>query len=203
MHVGYGPKSKLELAVELAATLAVSAVECGDRLGHVMFADQVLAAARPQAGRAQLFRTLGSLLKHTAPWERAVAESDPRTAIHAMERAHRGRLVIFLISDFIDHDLPDDLRYLRPRHDVTLLHVYDPFELALAPELVFAGFAPEGAGSAECLAPGSTGELAEMQNFLRGRCGALRMGFRSFSTHQPVAAELGHLFHQRRRSRSR
>ncbi len=31
-----------------------------------------------------------------------------------------------LISDFIDHDEPEDLRYLRPRHDVSVLQVYDP-----------------------------------------------------------------------------
>lgn len=201
MHVGYGHKSKLELAVELAATLAVSAIESGDRLGHVLFADRVLKAGRPRAGRAQLFRTLTALLDHTAPWTRAVAESDPRTAIHTIEAGHRGRLVIFLISDFIDHDLPDDLRYLRPRHDVTLLHVYDPFELEWVPEVVFPGFAPEAQGAPSPLSPGVTGDLAAMQEFLRRRCGEHRLGFRSFATHHAVGTGLGHLFHQRRRSR--
>jgi len=201
MHVGYGHKSKLELAVELAATLAVSAVESGDRLGHVLFADRVLEASRPRAGRVQLFRTLKTLLDHTTPWTRPVAESDPRTAIHAIEQGHRGRLVIFLISDFIDHDLPDDLRYLRPRHDMTLLHVYDPFELELVPEVVFTGFAPEAQGVPAPLNPGDTGDLAAMQNFLRHRCGEHRLGFSSCATNHPVGATLGRLFHQRRRSR--
>jgi uncharacterized protein (DUF58 family) len=201
MHVGYGHKSKLELAVELAATLAVSATESGDRLGHVLFADRVLETGRPRAGQAQLFRTLRALLDHTTPWTRPVAESDPRSAIHSIEQSHRGRLVIFLISDFIDHDLPDDLRFLRPRHDVTLLHVYDPFEMAKTPEVVFRGFSPEARGRPVPLNPGATGDLAAMQDFLRQRCGEHRLGFSSFATNQDVGTALGRLFHQRRKSR--
>ena len=73
-----------------------------------------------------------------------VGESDPRAAVHAVERHRRGRFVVFLISDFIDHDVPEDLKYVRARHDVSLLHVYDPFEYATGAPVVFQGFSPEG-----------------------------------------------------------
>jgi uncharacterized protein (DUF58 family) len=130
MHVGFQARTKLEYAVELAATLAVSAIEGGDRLGWVVFADRALEVARPRPGRAQLFRGLQAMLAHTGPWTRPVAVSDPRAAIHAIEGQRGGRYVVFLISDFIDHDVPEDLRYLRARHDVSLLHVFDPVEYA-------------------------------------------------------------------------
>ena len=201
MHVGFGAKSKLELGVELAATLAVSATLGGDRLGHVIFADQVLDQSRPRQGRAQLFRTLRSFLDHTVPWNRPVPETDPRAAIHAIEKSSRGHFAIFLISDFIDHDLPDDLRYLRTRHDVALLHVFDPFEYTDLPHVVFPGFSPEGGGQSRPrpLQAGTTGDLQEMDHFLRQRCGENGIDYGSFSTARPVGAALGHFFHRRRR----
>lgn len=208
MHSGLGAKTKLEVGVELAATLAVSAINAGDRLGHILFADQLLASARPRGGRGQLFRTLRALLAHTAPWTRPVAESDVRAAVHAVERHRRGRFVVFLISDFIDRDLPDDLKYLRSRHDVSLLHVYDPLEYAAPDDAVrFPAFAPEGptdnAAPGHPLRPGETGDLATLQAFLRQRCGRYGLGLASFSTALPVASTLDRYFHHKRRQQAR
>lgn len=199
MHLGTGYKTKLEHAVELAATLAVTAVESGDRLGWVIFADQVLDEGHPRGGRPQLFRALRSMLAHTEPWSRPVLESDPRMAIHAIER-RRGRFVVFLISDFIDHDLPEDLKYARARHDVSLLHVYDPLEYAASTELVFPGYSPEGRGSRGPLSTPELGSLGEIQAFLRDRCGELRMAFASFPTDLPVRSGLDRFFHRKRRA---
>ena len=202
MHVGFQAHTKLEYAVELAATLAVSAVEGGDRLGWVLFADAVLANARPRAGRVQLFRALETILAHTAPWEQPVRESDPRAAIHAIERLGGGRYVVFLISDFIDHDVPDDLRYLRARHDVSLLHVYDPVEYAPAGPIAFEAVAPEGEPRSRRLRPGTTGSLEEMKTFLRRTAGRHGIAVTSLPTDRPVAAALGEFFHHKRRLRA-
>lgn len=199
MHAGFQAKTKLEVAVELAATLAASAVAAGDRVGHVIFADRVLAESRPRGGRAQLFRVLRAFVEHAAPWTRPVAESDPRAAVHAVERHRRGRFVVFLISDFIDHDVPEDLKYVRARHDVSLLHVYDPFEYSPGAPVVFQGFSPEGAGRRAALRPGETGTLEEMRAFLRQECGRHRIAFESFSTALPVRASLERFFHRKRR----
>lgn len=200
MHTGFQQKTKLEMAVELAATLAVSVIDSGDRLGYVLFADRVLEENRPRGGRPQLFRALRAFLAHTAPWTRPVAESDPRAAIHAIERHRRGRFVIFLISDFIDHDLPDDLKYARARHSISLLHVYDPVEYATDSPVIFQGASPEGAARRAWLRPGEAGSLAEMQRFLRRECGARRMAFASCSTALGVRATLGALFHRQRQA---
>jgi uncharacterized protein (DUF58 family) len=198
MHAGFQDKTKLEVAVELAATLAVSAVDGGDRLGWVVFADQVLAEHRPRGGRTQLFRALRSFLDHTAPWTRPVSVSDPRVAIQAIERYRRGRFVIFLISDFIDRDVPEDLKYLRARHDVSLFHVYDPLEYAAAGEVVYQGYSLEGTGQRGRMHPGETGSLEEVQRFLSDKCAGLRIAFESFSTAQPVSSTLNRFFYRKR-----
>ena len=200
MRSGFQDRTKLEYAVELAATLAVEARDSGDRLGHVIFTDRTLDHARPRGGRGQLFRTLRSFLEHAEPLQDAVAESDPRAAIHTIESWRRHRLVIFLISDFIDHDLPDDLKYARAHHDLSLLHVYDPLEYAGAgsPARVFA-FSPEGQERpARSLRPGDAGNLDEIQDFLRRKCSRLRIAFASCSTAEPVDQVLRDFFHRKR-----
>lgn len=203
MHCGLQHKTKLEVAVELAATLAVTAIDSGDRLGHVLFADRVLDHSPPRGGRAQLFRVLRAFLDHSRPWTRPVAESDPRLAIHAIEQLRRHRMVIFLISDFIDHDLPEDLKYARAHHDLSLLHVYDPLEYSAGDEspLRVLAFSPEGEAERVSLQPGTAGSLADMQHFLRRKCGQLRMAFTSCSTALPVEHALRDLFHRKRRLR--
>lgn len=215
MHGGFQDKTKLELAVELAATLAVSAVDAGDRLGWVTFADRVLEEARPGGGRGHLFRALRALLDAAAPWDRPVAVSDPRQAIHALEGQRRtGRRVVFLISDFVDHDVPDDLRYLRARDDVALLHVYDPLELPDgSPRHAVAGFAgggrsaaaprwpaaaPEGGRRGRFAPAGGTLSLAAAEGELARQAARHRVGVASFSTAAPVAASLARYLHSRR-----
>lgn len=201
MHGGWQEKTKLEVAVELAATLAVSAVDAGDRVGWVTFADRVLESAPPRAGRAQLFRALQALLAATAPWQREVAVSDPRAAIHAVQRFRGRRFVVFLISDFVDHDVPDDLRYVQARHDIALLHVYDPLELAAAGDdaPLLPAVAPEGRRRA-ALRPGEAGTVEEVEALLRREAGGRGIAVASFSTAEPVGAALSRYFHSRKRS---
>ncbi len=198
MHTGFQEKTKLEFAVELAATIGVTAIEGGDRLGWVLFADRALAMERPRGGAAQLFRFLRALLDQTGPWERPVGESDPRAAVKAIQSSRRGRFVVFLISDFIDHDVPEDLKYLRPQHDVSLLHVYDPAEFALDAAVIFGGYSPEASRTRRWLSPGATGSLADMQAFLRREAARHRLAVRSFATDSPVADSLGEFFHLKR-----
>lgn len=202
MHVGFKRRTKLEMAVELAATLAVSAIGAGDRLGHLTFADRVLDSSRPRSGRSQLWRVLRALVEQTAPWSRPVALSDPRTAIHQLETRRRGRQVIFLISDFLDRDVPDDLRYLRPRHDVSLIHVYDPFELARREHLSLPARSPEGRGRPDFLPRADGTGLGALRNRLALACARLGITSVSTSTAEPVKAALSQLFRRKRRLRA-
>ena len=201
MHTGFQQRTKLEVAIELAATLAVSAVEAGDRVGLVVFADRVLSELRPGGGRAQLFRVLRALLENTEPWQRPVEESDPRVAIHSLQRSRNARFVVLMISDFIDHDLPDDLRYLRSQHDVSLLHVYDPLELASGP-VVIQGRSPEG-GNRGTFVLGEGDDPEALRRFFHRHAGRHRIATVSIGTDLPVRAALDRFFHHKRRLQTR
>lgn len=196
MHCGLGRRTKLELGVELAATLAVAAQSAGDRLGYIFFADALLQDGRPRAGRAHLFRTLKALLEHCKPWERPVAESDPRVVFHALESMGRGRSVVFLVSDFIDHDIPEDLKYAQARHDMSLLHVYDPVEHLQGP-VVLRATSPEGGAVGPARLGGES--LDAMQEFLRRQAAPYRVAVSSFSTEDSVRHGLSQFFHRKRR----
>jgi len=198
MHTGFQERTKLEYTVELAATLAASAIAGGDRLGWVLFADEALDVEPPRGGNRQLFSFLRTLLEGAQPWKRPVSGSDPRAAVHAIQGSRRGRFVVFLISDFVDHDVPEDLKYLRPRHDVSLLHVYDPVELTPAAPVVFAAHSPEKPDGLRSTSPGAAGSLEEMQRFLLREAARYRLAAHSFSTAEPVSGTLGEFLHRKR-----
>lgn len=203
MATGWGEKTKLEAAVEVAATLAVSAVGAGDRLGYVTFAEDVLELDRPRAGRRQLFRALKTFVAARDREPAPCRLSDPRSAVHAIERLRGRRFVVFLISDFVDHDVPEDLEYFRARHDVTLIHLYDPLELAPTDAVRLPVFSPEGRPGLAALSPGEAGDLEETTAFLQGECERLRIHFGSFSTGDPAAGALTELFQRKRRRLAR
>ena len=209
MHVGFGGRTKLELAVEVAATLAASAIDSGDRVGYVVFADEVLDESPPVAGRQQLFPVLDALLRGTSPWTREVAVSDPRVAIHGMQKMTRGRgrLVGFVLSDFLDYDVPEDVKYVQARHDVSFVHVYDPVEYATTVRVRVPAFSPEGdrrgvALRADRSGGGSDG-FESARRELRRRCARYRVGVESISTAEPVTPALARLFHLKRCQRTR
>ena len=199
MKTGWQARTKMEYAVEIAATLAVSAALQRDRIGYVLFADRALDMAVPRGGPAQLFRTLKAFLVHGRSAPRRCPLSDPRAAIHAIQSLKGRKFVVFMISDFIDRDVPDDLRYVQARHDVSLLHVYDPLEFARGVPVVVPAFSPEGKPSHGLVSPGSGEDLDSFRSFMSREASKYHMAFHSFSTREPVDDSLRQFFDRRRR----
>ena len=202
MATGWQERTKLEVAVETAATLAVSAADAGDRLGFLTFSDRVFELDRPRAGKKQLFRALEALVRVLEQPPEPCNVSDPRCALHAIQRFRGRRFVVFLISDFIDHDVPDDLKYIRRRHDVSLIHLYDPLEYRPS-MLRLPGYSPEGDAGLTTFSPGEAGSLEEMRSFLQHECDRHGIVFGSFSTAEPVGGALIEFFHLKRRRLAR
>jgi uncharacterized protein (DUF58 family) len=122
----YGSRSlsKRELAAELAAVLAFSANINGDKTGLLLFANEPLLYLPPAKGSRHILRMVREIL--------AADPDDPRTAIptacdfllHTVKR----KALVFLISDFVCHDLQRPLGALASKHDVIALRVTDPME---------------------------------------------------------------------------
>lgn len=201
MFTGWQEKTKLEYAIEMAATLAVSAIEARDRLGLILFNDQAVEVLRPASGKVQLFRILKAMLNFANAEPLACQESDIRAAIHAIQKFRGKRFIVFLLSDFIDQDVPDDLKYIQSMHDLSLFHIFDPFEYQSTQEVFLPAFSPEGSADPLMLHPGDAGSLFEIRNYLKQECLKYRLGFRSISVKQDIATVLREFFHSQKMRR--
>ena len=140
---GTARRFKSELAVELAAVLALAAVRNNDRVGLVLFTDRVEQVVRPRKGRRHALRLLRDLL---------VAVPEGRGTSVAAAADYLGRLlthkaIVMIVSDFADPALERPLKRLALRHDVVAITVGDPGEETL-PDVGLARFVDPETGAA-------------------------------------------------------
>ena len=120
-------KLKNEVAAEVAAVLAYTAIKSNDRVGLIIFSDRIERYIPPKKGRAHVWRVIREILTFK-PTRRA---TDLGGALEYLGKVVRRRAVIFVISDFLDKGFGERLRVAGKRHDVTAVTVTDPREVTL------------------------------------------------------------------------
>jgi uncharacterized protein (DUF58 family) len=140
----FGTRSrfKSELAVELAAVLAMSAVRNNDRVGVVLFTDRVEHVVPPRKGRRHALRVLRDLLG----FEPAGRGTDVGGALEYLTRLLSHHSIVFVISDFQSADIERPLKRLAQQHDVVAITVDDPSERTL-PDVGLARFVDPETGA--------------------------------------------------------
>lgn len=118
---------KSEVAVELAAVLAMSAIRNNDRVGTLFFTDRVEHVVPPRKGRRHALRVLRDLLVFQ-PRGRG---TDLNGALDYLSKMLAHTAVVFVVSDFLGADVERPLKLLAQRHDVVAVTVEDPAEMAL------------------------------------------------------------------------
>lgn len=121
---GSGTRSKLDLVVEVAALLMVSALKNNDKVGLGLFADRVHAYYPPRKGKANVLRLIRELIAA----QPVVRETRVDEALGYLNRVQRRRAVVFVISDFIGASCQRTLSIANRRHDVVAITVRDPRE---------------------------------------------------------------------------
>ena len=116
--------SKLDRALELAATLGFSAVSNGDQVGLALFTDTVESFIPPKQGKQHMYAILSRLLNH----QPASNQTDIRQLCQTLMNAIRRKSVIFILSDFICDNYDTDFRRLAQKHDVIPIIIQDPIE---------------------------------------------------------------------------
>ncbi len=132
---------KSEMATELGAVLAMSAVRNNDRVGILLFTDRVEHVVPPRKGRRHVLRVIRDLLVH----EPAGRGTDMVGAIDYLAKMLRHHTIIFIISDFLDATIERSLKVLAKQHDVIAIRVEDPSEQVL-PDLGLARFVDPESG---------------------------------------------------------
>jgi len=115
---------KNELAAELCAVLAFSAIKNNDKVGLIIFTDEVELYVPPGKGRRHVLRVIREVL-YFKP--KGVGTDIPEP-LHFMNGVTKRRAVAFLVSDFMEADHEPALRIANKRHDVIAVTVTDPRE---------------------------------------------------------------------------
>jgi uncharacterized protein (DUF58 family) len=126
---------KSELASELAAVLAMSAIRNNDRVGAVLFSDRIEHVVPPRKGRRHALRLVRDLLV----FEPLGRGTDLGGALDYTGKMLAHKSIIFVVSDFQSPDLEQPLKLLAQRHDVVAVTVQDPSEETL-PDIGLARF---------------------------------------------------------------
>ena len=124
---GTASMNKRELAADVAALLAVTALHNHDRVGLVLFADGVREFLPPREGRHHLLHLIRELLFA----EPRRSRTEVASVADFVANVTKKRNVVFVLSDFLDVEFEAPLRALGHKHDVIALILNDPRELEL------------------------------------------------------------------------
>jgi uncharacterized protein (DUF58 family) len=118
---GTRERMKGEVAVEICALLAFSAIKNNDKVGLIIFSDQVEKFVPPRKGKRHVLRVLRELLYHR-PEGRG---TNIRAALDYLNHVQRKKAVTFLVSDFRDSGFEKALAVAGRRHDLIAVRVGD------------------------------------------------------------------------------
>ena len=120
-------RSKLELATEVAALLMFTALKNNDKVGLILFADDVLRYLPPRKGKGAVLRCVRELVSA----EPVPRETNLHAAVDFVAHVQKRRGIVFLISDFLAPLDPRALAVAKHRHDLIAVSVADPREEVL------------------------------------------------------------------------
>lgn len=115
---------KNDIAAEICAVLAFSAIKNNDKVGLILFTDRIEKFVPPKKGRAHILRIIRELIS----FEPAGTGTNIRGALEYLNHVHKKRTIAFLISDFIDDGYDQILRIISRKHDVIAVELSDPRE---------------------------------------------------------------------------
>jgi len=128
---------KSVMATRLASLLAWSANHQGDRVGGVIFSDQVHHELKPQRGKSAVLRYIKEIVRHPS-WQQTETPDDfdqrsGNKAIARLRRIVRPGSTIFLISDFrsLDANALKQISLLNRHNDIVMIYIFDPLEADL------------------------------------------------------------------------
>ncbi len=129
MRFGSVDRSKAELAAEVAALLAFSAIANNDRVGLMIFSDRCEKYIPPKKGRKHGLRVITEVLTHRAQSRK----TDINRALDVLNRTLHRRSILFVLSDFFSGDFTPTLKVAKRKHDFVALVVNDLREGVLPP----------------------------------------------------------------------
>ena len=120
----FGTKNQLksEIVTEIAATMAFSATQNNDKIGLILFSDQIELYIPPKKGKSHVLRIIRELIE----FQPKSNKTDLSQALKFLSGTQKKKAIVFVISDFmVDDDYEKTLKIASKRHDLTGIRVYD------------------------------------------------------------------------------
>ncbi len=123
---------KVDIAAEICALLALSAIKNNDKVGLIIFTDRIEKFVPPKKGKSHVLRVIREVLYH----EPEGRGTDPRAALEYLGRVTRRRAVVFFLSDFLGEPYENPefrkaLKIANRRHDLVAFSLTDPREVEM------------------------------------------------------------------------
>lgn len=115
---------KKDIITEIAATLAFSATQNNDKIGLLLFSDEIELFIPPKKGRSHVLRIIRELLE----FKPKSKKTDISSALKYLQNMMKKKAIIFILSDFMADDYAHALKIMGNKHDVTGIRVYDQRE---------------------------------------------------------------------------
>lgn len=192
-------KAKNELAAEFCAVLAFAAAKNNDKVGLLIFTDQIELYIPPKKGISHMLRLVRELLYFKMPKRK----TNIGEALDYLGKVIRKKATMFLVSDFIETDFKRPLSLLNKRHDVIAVPVRDKAEITL-PGIGLIEFADAETGEIILIDTSSRKFRNQYSNTTARRFDELKNMLRtinvdciSISTDKPYIQDLVRFFHMR------
>ncbi len=122
---GSKDKTKQQIAAELSAVLAFSAMKNNDKVGLILFTDQIEKFVPPKKGRSHVLRIIREVLS----FEPQGNETDLKGALEYFNHTIKKKSITFLLSDFIAENYEKIIRIVGKKHDLISVVLEDPREM--------------------------------------------------------------------------
>jgi uncharacterized protein (DUF58 family) len=123
-NFGTQEQFKRELATELAAILAFSAIKNNDKVGVIFFTEKVEKFIPPKKGKSHILR----IIREVLAFEPTGKGTDISGALEYFSAVIKKRSICFILSDFMSEDFEKPLKIASKKHDLVALRIYDKRE---------------------------------------------------------------------------
>jgi uncharacterized protein (DUF58 family) len=120
-NFGTSEQFKKDTITEISATLAFSAIQNNDKVGLILFSDQIELFIPPKKGKSHVLRIIRELIEFTPESN----NTDIAEAFKFLSNVMKKKAIVFMLSDFMDNDYERTLKIVGNKHDITGIRVYD------------------------------------------------------------------------------
>jgi len=118
---GTSTQFKKDTVTEIAATLAFSATQNNDKVGLILFSDNVELYIPPKKGKSHVLRIIRELIEFKPKSQ----QTNIAAAFKFLSNVMKKKAIVFMLSDFMDDDYEKTIKIVAGKHDITGIRVYD------------------------------------------------------------------------------